>query len=118
MDNVNEDIDSSALTMRGAMDLTKDRWQCRNVGHPFVPIATKWLASGTIFIVPLQVHCYLEALLTTTRILCRISHPRRHRQLRVKDLPKVPTWRLERDSNLRPFGRNSPNLPMSHQTPQ
>ena len=27
-----------------------------------------------------------------------------HRQLQVKDLPKVPTWRLERESNPRPSG--------------
>ena len=35
-------------------------------------------------------------------------------QLRVKDLPKVPTWQLERDSNPRPFGRKVSNLPMGH----
>src|SRR6218665_84490 len=29
-------------------------------------------------------------------------HVEAHRQLRVKDLPKVPTWRLERESNSRP----------------
>ena len=43
---------------------------------------------------------------------------KRHRQLQVKDLPKVPTWRLERDSNLRPSGRKATNLPMSHHVPQ
>ena len=31
-------------------------------------------------------------------------HPEAHRQLQVKDLPKVPTWRLERESNPRPSG--------------
>src|SRR6218665_2352577 len=31
----------------------------------------------------------------TARILCRSFTPKRHRQLRVKDLPKVPTWTLE-----------------------
>src|SRR6218665_372102 len=35
----------------------------------------------------------------------------------MKDLPKVPTWRLEWDSNLRPFGRKAPNLPLSNHTP-
>src|SRR6218665_1926715 len=35
------------------------------------------------------------------RILCRSFTPKRHRLVRVKDLPKVPTWRLERDSNPR-----------------
>ena len=50
----------------------------------------------------------------TARIMCRSFTPKRHRQLRVKDLVKVPTWLLERDSNPRPFRRNATNLPMSH----
>ena len=50
----------------------------------------------------------------TAWILCRSFMPKRHRQLQVKDLSKVPTWRLERDSNPRPFGRKVMNLPMSH----
>src|SRR6218665_1040074 len=33
------------------------------------------------------------------QILCRSLTPKHHRQLRVKNLPRVPTWRLERDSN-------------------
>src|SRR6218665_2284775 len=48
------------------------------------------------------------------RILCRSFTPRRHRQLRVKDLPMVPTWRLERDSNPGPSGRQLSTLPMGH----
>ena len=36
--------------------------------------------------------------------------PERYRQLLVKDLPKVLTWRLGWDSNLRPFGRKALNL--------
>ena len=37
---------------------------------------------------------------------------KRNRQLRVKDLPKVPTWWPELDSNPRPFGRGkAPKLP-------
>src|SRR6218665_3469598 len=31
-------------------------------------------------------------------------HAEAHRQLQVKDLPKVPTWRLERESNPQPSG--------------
>src|SRR6218665_1415985 len=31
-------------------------------------------------------------------------HAEAHRQLKVKDLPKVPTWRPERESNARPSG--------------
>src|SRR6218665_1834995 len=47
-------------------------------------------------------------------LLCPSFTPKRHRQLRVKDLTKVLTWRLERDSNPRPFGRKAPNLPTGH----
>src|SRR6218665_4007015 len=41
----------------------------------------------------------------TARILCRSFTSKRHKQLQVKDLPMVPTmsWRLDRDSNPRPF---------------
>src|SRR6218665_1803796 len=42
--------------------------------------------------------------------------PKRYRQLQVNDLPKVPTWWLEWDSNLRPFGRKALTLPMLHYT--
>jgi len=38
----------------------------------------------------------------TARILCQSFMPKRNRQLRVKDLPMVPTWWLERDPNQRP----------------
>jgi len=47
----------------------------------------------------------LRGALGTARILYRSFTRKRHRQLRVKDFPKVPTWRLERDSNPRPSGR-------------
>jgi len=36
----------------------------------------------------------------TARILCWSFTPKRNRQLWVKDLPKVHTWRLEWDLNL------------------
>src|SRR6218665_916827 len=53
----------------------------------------------------------------TAWILCRSFTPKCHRQQRVKDLPKVSTWRLEQDSNKRPIGRKAMNLPMSHHAP-
>src|SRR6218665_1745125 len=53
----------------------------------------------------------------TAWILRRSFTPKRHRQLRVKDLPKVPTCRPERESNPEPFGRKATNLPMSHHAP-
>src|SRR6218665_3397945 len=41
--------------------------------------------------------------------------PKRYRQLQVKDLPTVPKWRLERDSNPRPSGLKALAIPMLHQ---
>ena len=37
-----------------------------------------------------------------------VNTPKRYRQLLVKDLPKVPAWRLECDSSLQSSGSNSP----------
>ena len=42
-----------------------------------------------------------------------VNKPNLYRQLRVKDFPKVPSWRPECDSNLRPSGRKASNLPLS-----
>src|SRR6218665_2446967 len=53
----------------------------------------------------------------TAWILCQSFMPKRHRQLQVKNLPRVPRWRLEWDSNPQPFSRIASNLPMSHHAP-
>src|SRR5688572_8117853 len=45
-------------------------------------------------------------------------HAEAHEQLRVKDLPKVPTRRLEVDSNPQPSGCKAPNIPLHHRAPQ
>src|SRR6218665_561618 len=50
-------------------------------------------------------------------VLCQSFMPKRHRQLRGKDFPKVPTWRLKWNWNPSPFGRKAPNLPTSHHAP-
>src|SRR6218665_2322710 len=50
----------------------------------------------------------------TAQILCRSFTKKRHRQLQVKDLPKVPMWRLKRDSNPQAFGWKATNLSMGH----
>jgi len=44
--------------------------------------------------------------------------PKHYRQLRVKDLPRVPTWWVDWDSNLQPSGCKAPKLPLSHHAPQ
>src|SRR5688572_908927 len=45
-------------------------------------------------------------------------HAEVHEQLRVKDLPRVPTRRLEVDSNPQPSGCKAPNIPLHHRAPQ
>src|SRR6218665_344087 len=63
---------------------------------------------------PLLLRCAPD----TTRILCRNFHAEAPRQLRVKDLPKVPRyWRLELYSSPRLFVRKATNLLMSHLAP-
>jgi len=50
----------------------------------------------------------------TAWILCRSFTPNCHR--RVKDFPKLPMWRPERDSNPR-SGRRASTQPMHHHVP-
>ena len=50
----------------------------------------------------------------TAWILCRSFTPTRHRQLWVKDLPKVSTWQLERESNPWLSGWKLSTQPMRH----
>jgi len=45
-------------------------------------------------------------------------HAEAHRQLQIKNMPKVPTWRLERESNPRPSGWKSSSKPRRHHVPQ
>src|SRR6218665_3874884 len=71
-----------------------------------------------ISILPLQVHYYSEALPTTAiDTMSEFCTPKRYRQLQ-NNLPKVPTWRLERDSNPRYSDRKALSLPMRHHTQQ
>src|SRR6218665_690964 len=60
----------------------------------------------------------LSEALPTTAIETVSEFTRRSVQLYMKDLPKVPTWWLERDSNPRPSGRKASTLPMRYQAPQ
>src|SRR6218665_4153364 len=69
---------------------------------------------------PGYVSCVLSCSLNSLPLyltLCRIFTPKRYRQLQVKDLPNIPTWRLGRDSNRRPSGLKASTLPMCHHTP-
>src|SRR6188768_3362058 len=45
-------------------------------------------------------------------------HAEAHEQLQVKDLPRVPTQRLEVDSNPQASGCKAPNIPLHHRTPR
>ena len=44
-------------------------------------------------------------------------HAEAHEQLRVKDLPRVPTRRLEVNSSPQPSGCKAPNIPLHHRAP-
>jgi len=85
---------------------------CSSIQHGFKSILLIVVHSGYFYSSsssPLP----LRGAPDTARILRRSFTPKRHRQLRVKDLPKVPTWRLEWDSNSWHFGWKATNLPMS-----
>src|SRR6218665_3431106 len=59
-----------------------------------------------------------EALKTTAiDIMSDVVTPKRYMQLQAKDLPKVPTWRLKRDSNSRLSGRKASTLSLRHHAP-
>jgi len=62
--------------------------------------------------VPLPSPLLLRGAPDTAWILCRSFMPKHYRQLRVKDLSKIPTWQTERDSNPQPFRQKEVNLPM------
>src|SRR6218665_2752568 len=71
----------------------------------------------TISIAPIQVHLYSEALPTQHGYCVGVYTLKRYGQLQVKDLPKVPTWRLERESNPRPSDLKSSSQPRRHHVP-
>src|SRR6218665_682621 len=91
---------------------------------PFPAVTRECIFSWDSFIHSfIQVFLYRLLLLfrgtpDTARMLCRGFTLKLHGKLRVKDLPKIPTWRLERDSNPRRFLRKVVNLPMSYHAPQ
>src|SRR6218665_2082605 len=76
-----------------------------------IEILKAWLVVSSIFIHSGYLHSssssplLLRGAPDTAQKLCRSFRPKRHRHLRVKDLPKDPMWQLERDSNPRPFGQ-------------
>ena len=72
-----------------------------------------------ISIAPLQVHYYSEALPTQHGYCFGISRRSATGNLRLKDLPNVPTWRLERESNPSKGvdSANAPHTPHVHHVP-
>src|SRR6218665_2690922 len=83
------------------------------------PIESTYIHSGYFYSASSSpVLTVLRGAPDTAWILCWSFTLKRHRQLRVKDLPNVPACRPERESNPRPFGRKSANLPMTHHAPR
>jgi len=60
-----------------------------------------------ISIAHLPVHYYSEPLPTTALILSQISHVEALQATANEGFVKVPTWRLEWDSNLQPSGHKA-----------
>src|SRR6218665_2329291 len=97
-----------------------------NAIYIIIVVAAATITTATIIIIIIIIiHSFIQALQVkllrgtpnTAQIPRRSFTPKRHRQLRAKDLPKVPTWRLEQESNSRPFGRYVSTLPMSYHAP-
>src|SRR6218665_643382 len=86
-------LDSSAHTIRDLLPLTASTSQFI---HSFIH-------SGHFYSVPSSTLLLRGAPDYSTDTVSEF-HAEAHRQLQVKDLPKVPTWRLERESNPRPAG--------------
>src|SRR6218665_2798215 len=74
--------------------LCKNHWWSSAISRWYSFIHSGYFYSTSLSLLLLRGAPYTE------RILFRSFTPKHHRQLRVKDLPKVPTWQLERDSNL------------------
>src|SRR6218665_253830 len=84
--------------------------------HRFSGIFHSFIHSG-YFYSALSSPLLLRSAPDTARILCRGFTLKRHRQQRVKDLLKVPTWWLDRDLNPRLSGREASTLPKRHHIP-
>jgi len=89
------------------------RWRPINCSLTSVDIA--FIHSGYFYSASLKSTTTQRRFRHSTDIVSEF-YPERHRQLRVKDLLKVSTWRLERNSNPQLFGRNATRLPMSRHT--
>ena len=106
--------------------LVSGKWTCTNkVEDSFIPNISihSFIRSHVHSFIHsiIQAVCIAPLLLIgapdTWRILCRNISPKHYRQLWVKVLPKVPTWRIERESNLWPFGRKASTQPKRQHTP-
>jgi len=92
--------------------------KCSEIVKVIVTLVKHLFHSFRIF-----VKCLFKS--TTTQMCSQLQHcysvgvnmPMHYRQLRVKDLLKVPVQRIECDSNLRLSGRKAPNLSLSHHVP-
>ena len=107
----------TSLIIPGATQLQSCTYFTNIFPQCLISISTSFIQSfihSGHFYRALQGLYYSEALPTTARILYRSFG---NRQLQVKDLPKVPTWRLERESNPRPSGWKSSSQPRRHHVP-
>ena len=67
-----------------------------------------------IFLAPLQVHSTTQRRSRHSTNAVSKFHAKAPQTTASEGLVQESTWRSERDSNSRPFGRKSTTLPMSH----
>ena len=106
------------LVISGGLRALK-QWQTRRVRQTIIDVVLihSFIHSFRPFCSASSSLLLLRSAPDTARILCRSFTPKRHRQLWVKDLHKVPTWQLERESNPWPSGWKLSTQPMRHRVP-
>src|SRR6218665_3164721 len=76
---------------------------CRTYQHACMLVKHSFIHSGHFYSDPSSLQLLRGAPDYSTNTVSKF-HAEAHRQLQVKDLPKVPMWQLERESNPRPSG--------------
>ena len=109
---------SSRINHSSSKDLKLIFKVCRlHLYHPYLQCSVYFIHSfiQTISIAPLKVQFYSEALPTQPGYCAGVS---RRSATGNCELPKVPTWRLEQESNPRPSGWKLSTQPMRHHVPR
>src|SRR6218665_2703421 len=80
----------------------KNEFQTSNAPEKYKTVTKSLIHSGHFYSAPSSPLQLTGAADYSTDTVSEF-HAEAHRNLQVKDLPKIPTWRLERESNPRPW---------------